>query len=178
MAHQEISGLTMGAPLWKLSGIGLELAGGGALLALCIMVSCVMPVSDSPLIARYAAAVCIQPTTDSANERSWEGDLVLPTGARVIVRAAQMPGGRVEVSYPGGAAPTIAVSPGDYIYPADLRVDLSSGLLYVKARGLAAGISKETWLFEYDLRSQKLVDRVRVKADALPPECQAVLGGR
>jgi hypothetical protein len=43
--------------------------------------------------------------------------------------------------------------------------------LYVKARGAAAGIWEETWLYEYDLMKREQVRKDRVHPDALPPEC-------
>ena len=82
-----------------------------------------------------------------------------------------MVGGRVVVQYLAGGPKVEAANAGDYIYPSDIRLDSPNDLLYVKASGLAGGISYETWLFEYDLRGQKLVSHRRVRGDVLPAEC-------
>jgi hypothetical protein len=55
--------------------------------------------------------------------------------------------------------------------PSDVRFNPQTNLLFVKASGLAAGIIHETWLFEYDLLGQRLVQRRRVLDSALPTEC-------
>jgi hypothetical protein len=61
-----------------------------------------------------------------------------------------------------------AARPGDYIYPKDVRFDAREELLYVKADGLAGGMYRETLLFEYDLRSQRLLAHGRVDNNILP----------
>jgi hypothetical protein len=43
--------------------------------------------------------------------------------------------------------------------------------LYVKASGLAGGVSDQTWLYEYDLQKRQQVRRERVQPDSLPAEC-------
>ena len=60
---------------------------------------------------------------------------------------------------------------GDYVYPSDIRFNAQTNLLFVKSSGLAGGITHETWLFEYDLLGQRLIERRRVADDALPTEC-------
>ncbi|MGE5113593.1 MAG: hypothetical protein ACM3JB_22240 [Acidobacteriaceae bacterium] len=64
-----------------------------------------------------------------------------------------------------------AANAGDYVYPSDVRFNAQGNLLFVKASGLAAGINHETWLFEYDLLGQRLLEQRRVEDSALPPEC-------
>jgi hypothetical protein len=74
------------------------------------------------------------------------------------------------LGYGPDRAELIAVRPGDYIYPSDVRVDSASGLLYVKARGIAGGLWKETWLYEYDLVRRQQVSKLLVDPNVLPPE--------
>jgi hypothetical protein len=66
---------------------------------------------------------------------------------------------------------SVAANAGDYVYPGDVRMNAQGNLLYVKASGLAGGIWQQTWLFEYDLRAERLVARQQVVDDALPCEC-------
>jgi len=82
-----------------------------------------------------------------------------------------MPGGRITVRNLRTGRESEAANAGDYIYPSDVRFNAQTNLLLVKASGLAAGIHHETWLFEYDLLSQHLVERRRVEDTALSTEC-------
>jgi hypothetical protein len=65
----------------------------------------------------------------------------------------------------------VAADPGDYVYPSDVRLDAQNDLLYVKAQGLAGGFSEQTWLFEYDLRRQRIMERLQVRNGILSMEC-------
>jgi hypothetical protein len=87
-----------------------------------------------------------------------------------MVGGAQIPGGRITARYDTGRE-LEAANAGDYVYPSDVRFNPQTNLLFVKASGLAAGIKHETWLFEYDLLRQRLIERRRVADSALPPEC-------
>jgi len=87
------------------------------------------------------------------------------------VKGSQSVGGTISVLYPMSDQELVAVNAGDYVYPADVRVNAQSDLLYVKASGLAGGIWRQTWLFEYDLRGQRLAARQQVANESLPPEC-------
>jgi len=82
-----------------------------------------------------------------------------------------MVGGNITIRYEPDGPSLVAVQPGDYIYPSDVRVNEKHDRLYVKARGLAAGIWKETWLYEYDLQNRKQLRKQRVEPDVLPAEC-------
>jgi hypothetical protein len=82
-----------------------------------------------------------------------------------------MPGGRINVRDPTSGRESVAADAGDYVYPSDVRLNAQKDRLYVKASGLAAGIWQETWLFEYDLHSQRLVDCRKVANEDLPAEC-------
>jgi hypothetical protein len=103
--------------------------------------------------------------------RKWDTVLTLSDGSKVKVKGAQMPGGRITVGYVTTGGESVAANAGDYIYPSDVRLDSRGDLLYVKATGLGGGIWHETWLFEYDLRGQRLLQRLEVVDSALPAEC-------
>jgi len=75
------------------------------------------------------------------------------------------------VSYPATGRGVMAADPGDYVYPSDVRLDAQNDLLYVKAHGLAGGLSEQTWLFEFDLRGQRIMERRQVRNGILPMEC-------
>lgn len=143
----------------------------GATLVCCV--TCRRPVSKAPIIDEYRAAVCVPFSARSAvtpHTREWDTPLPLKNGGSVIVRGTQSPGGRIELQYANGKR-KVAADAGDYVYPSDVRVNKQSNLLYIKASGLAGGINRETWLFEYDPNDQHLVTKQRVSDEALPAEC-------
>jgi hypothetical protein len=130
--------------------------------------------SDDPIIAKYRAAVCVPFSSHPVvqpHTREWRATLSMRDGSQVIVAGAQVPGGIVGLFYPATGQKFVAANAGDYVYPSDVRVNAQNDLLYVKATGLAGGIWQRTYLFEYDLRQQRLLTRRRVKDDALPEEC-------
>jgi len=49
-----------------------------------------------------------------------------------------MPGGRIDVKYLFDGSEIVAADAGDYIYPADVRLDSKSGTIFVKASGVPA----------------------------------------
>jgi hypothetical protein len=144
----------------------------------CCTVGCgsaAAPASNAPIIAKYKAADCLpfsKKPKVTPHTREWNALVLLHDGLPVSISGAQIPGGRIAVSYPGSNGDFLAADPGDYIYPSDVRLDAPKEVLYVKAHGTAAGISEQTWLFAYDLRARRIVERVQVKNDALPMECQ------
>ena len=139
----------------------------------CYMSSCVPPSSTDPLIERYIAATCVHVSANpkiQPHTREWDRNVSLRDGSSVTVSGAQVPGGRIRVAYPSG--PLIeAADPGDYIYPNDVRMDSQKDLLYIRAEGLAGGLSLQIWLFEYDLHGQRILARLQVERNALPPVC-------
>ncbi len=88
----------------------------------------------------------------------------------------QSPGGRVTVLYPKAGTASVAADPGDYIYPSDIRADYPNDLLFVRARGLAGGMSEQTWLFEYDVRRKKVIKKLRVENHVLSAGVPGFLG--
>jgi hypothetical protein len=88
-----------------------------------------------------------------------------------MIVGAQMPGGKITVRNLTTGRESEAANAGDYVYPSDVRFTAKTNLLFVKASGLAAGITRETWLFEYDVLGQRLVERRRVVDSAMPVEC-------
>ena len=82
-----------------------------------------------------------------------------------------MVGGTIVIRYEPDGRSVTAVQPGDYIYRKDVRLNDRRDRLYVKARGLAAGMWDETCLYEYDLQNEKQLRKERVHPDALPAEC-------
>jgi hypothetical protein len=145
----------------------------------CVMafctVGCHRPLSHGPIIEGYKAAVCIPVSANrkvqGPHTREWETAVTLSDGSKVMVLGAQTPGGRITVRNLGTGRESEAANAGDYVYPSDARFNAQTNLLFVKASGLAAGITPETWIFEYDLLGQRLVERRRVADTALPTEC-------
>jgi hypothetical protein len=94
-------------------------------------------------------------------------------GLTVRILGATMPGGRITVRYLPEGTETVAANAGDYIYPADVRLDSGSDTLFIKASGITAALSQpQTWLFEYDLNNRQQIARNRVDPSVLPEECQ------
>jgi hypothetical protein len=126
------------------------------------------------IIDKYNAAACVPFSSGprvSAHTRQWDAVLSLRDGVRAVVRGAQIPGGRVSVRYPSTHREVVAADPGDYIYPSDIRLDVSDDLLYVKAHGLAGGVTEQTWLFEYDLHRERVLERRQIENGTLAAEC-------
>jgi hypothetical protein len=90
---------------------------------------------------------------------------------KVVVKGADMVSGRITVSYPAMGRDVVAADPNDYIYPSDVRLDAQNDLLYVKAQGLAVLSGEETWLFEFDLSGQRIIERRQIRNGILPMEC-------
>jgi hypothetical protein len=82
-----------------------------------------------------------------------------------------MVGGQIDIRYEEDGQELVAVNPGDYIYPSDVRIDNNAGVLYVKASGSAAGVWRETWLYEYDLQRRRQASKLLVDPSVLPAEC-------
>lgn len=131
--------------------------------------------STRSLVAKYRLATCapltINPHISPRSTRSWNADLTLWNGSKVVVQAAAMPGGIVTVTHPSTGERFVAAAAGDYVYPDDIRIDRQTDRLYIIASGLAGGLWSRTVLFEYDLRSQRQTARRGVKDKDLPKAC-------
>jgi len=142
------------------------------------LVCCAVPYSNAKstraLIANYTLAKCVpfaaKPTI-VPRTRQWQSVLQLRDGSSVTVKGPQIPAGIVTVSFGTSDQPYVAANAGDYVYPTDIRIDPQAELLYIRADGLVAGITRETVLFEYDLRRRTLITRIRVQPTELPDEC-------
>ena len=136
--------------------------------------SCALPLRSGTLINAYRTADCVTPTIAKGVHpptRGWDATITIAGGEKATVEGAEMVFGHIRIRYEPDGPEVIAVRPGDYIYPGDVRLNGGHNRLYVKASGLAAGIWAETWLYEYDLLKRKQVRKNRVHPDALPPEC-------
>ena len=79
------------------------------------------------------------------------------------------------VIFPDSGDRFVAANAGNYVYPADIRIDRQSDRLYIICSGLAGGICWRTVLFEYDLRSHQQTARRGVKDRDLPKPCSALV---
>src|SRR5262245_12577395 len=110
----------------------------------------------------------------SDSSRSWSYKVRIQNGEEVLVDGKEAPGGVVGVTFGSTGQREIAVRPGDYVYPVDVRIDATRQLLYVKAHGGPAWAVRpvtETLLFEYSLPLRKQTNSQLVDPDVLPPEC-------
>jgi hypothetical protein len=149
--------------------LALVLAGAGV-----SGTACGRPLRSGVLIDAYRAADCVGPTFARGVKpptRGWDTRIAIAGGSAAIVEGADMVSGDIRLRYEPDREEIVAVDPGDYISPHDVRLNRSRDRLYVKARGAAAGVWQQTWLYEYDLLNRREVRRNRVHPDALPPEC-------
>ena len=151
------------------------------LLRVCVALTvascpaCFRAGGQGSIVRGYRAAACVVlSATPSVTPptREWSSPQSLPGGVKVVIRGAAIPGGRVTLFYPQTGNTVIAADAGDYVYPTDIRLDAKNALLYVKARGLAGGLSLQTWLFEYDIQQRRLLQRQMVHDADLPEECE------
>lgn len=146
------------------------------LLVTELPVGCNRVIRSGPLVAGYEKAECIPVRFGpgiTPPTRSWDDSLTTSSGQIVQISGAQMPGGRIDVRYQADAADIVAADAGDYIYPADVRVDEANSTLFVKASGVPAAFGgPQVWLFEFDLTRRKQIGRARVDSAVLPHECR------
>jgi hypothetical protein len=136
--------------------------------------SCQRPVRSGALIDAYRKADCVVPivaTGVAPPTRGWDATITIAGGSKATIVGTETVAGRIVIRYESDDPAETAVQPGDYIYPRDVRVNEARDLLYVKARGLAGGISDETWLYECDLQKRKQLQKRRVHPAVLPQEC-------
>jgi hypothetical protein len=129
---------------------------------------------SSELIEAYRTAQCVTPTRAEGAApptRGWNARVRIAGDVEVTIKGADMVWGKITLRYEPGGESVTPVAAGDYIYPADVRLGASRDRLFVKARGLAGGRHRETWLYEYDLRARKRLRRQNVDPAALPEEC-------
>jgi hypothetical protein len=120
----------------------------------------------------YQSAACVPPLPRPPDKPvavlRW--DARVPHGAPlVLVSGCAFVGCRIDVEDLKTGSVYEVTPPLDYVYPADVRVAEQSARLYVISDGLAAGLWRETWLVEYDLRRHARVARRRVTSDVLRP---------
>ncbi len=153
-----------------------ELIVACGLITVAVLVGCSRMVRSGPIISAYENAECIPVEFGpgiTPPTRAWDYLLVTRSGTTVHISGAQMPGGRIGLTYQSDGMEIVAANAGDYIYPADVRFDRQKERLFVKASGVPAAFGgPQTWLFDFDLTHRKQMDRVRVDPTVLPGECK------
>ena len=106
---------------------------------------------------------------NAAQTKERIADMVLP-------RSTGRQGGlsRAPFAQPKGPSPRTVFTPGDYVYPNELRVSSRDHVVYGRASGLAGGITQTTKIFAYDLDAPGLVESAEVAPHLLPPAREAV----
>lgn len=146
------------------------------LFAMQVLIGCQRTIRNGPVVIGYKNAVCIpvhfgpgiKPPT-----RAWDFTMTTSKGSTVRIQGATMPGGQITVKYLPEGAEIVAANAGDYIYPADVRLNPGSDTLFIKASGITAAFSQpQTWLFEYDLNARRQIAHNRVDPSVLPAECR------
>jgi len=132
--------------------------------------SCARPARSAPLIDAYARAECAAPLVRgklTRTAREWGSTLSVLSGRKVTVVGAQLAGSVIQVRYGASGKTGIAATVGDYVSPADVRIDRRLERLYVRADGRAGGLVRETVLFEYDIGQRLLLGRLSVDPEVL-----------
>ena len=146
------------------------------LVTVGVLIGCSRMVRSGPIISSYENAECIPVEFGpriTPPTRAWDYQLVTPSGMTVHITGAQMPGGRIDLTYQSDGTEVVAANAGDYIYPADVRLDRQNERLFVKASGVPAAFGgPQTWLFDFDLTHRQQMGRVRVDPTVLPGECK------
>jgi hypothetical protein len=141
----------------------------------CCIEACVPEITNSPIITKYGAAACVPFSAIQhlypTHVREWDTALTLRDGAQLVVKGFDSVSSNVTVSYAATGQVVVAADPNDYIYPSDVRLDAQNELLYVKAHGSAVLGGEQTWLFEFDLRRQRITERTRVRNDLPFMQC-------
>jgi len=115
----------------------------------------------SRLINEFTAAQSL-PTLPKEKPTGWEppkwrNEIHLNNGLQVRIEGFGFVGGEVVAIYGDDNKSRLVAHPGDYVYPSEIRIDPSRQRLYVLANGFAAGIWKETRLYEFDLVKRKQI---------------------
>lgn len=144
-----------------------------SVVLLFLLSGCATPARTGRLIEEYARAQCIPVSTIGLPpERRWDHAIRVNDGTRVHLTGAENPGGRITLRYMPSDEMRVAVDPGDYIYPSDVRLSAEGARLYVRADGAPAYTSaQQSWLFEYDVAGRRLVAKQQVLPDVLPERC-------
>ena len=145
------------------------------LVALLGLSGCSGPATRGRLIELYSRLECVPVRFGpgiSPPTRAWNHVIHLEGALTAHIHGEQMPGGRIEVTFEPGGDQRVAANAGDYIWPADVRLDLSNRRLYVRGSGHpAVSTSLQTWLIEYDLRERREIERLLVDPKTLPEVC-------
>ena len=152
-----------------------------AIVAFMLLISgmlsaCTRTIRSGAIIEGYNGARCIPVQFGpgiTPPTRAWDYSAATSRGITVHISGAEMPGGRIDVRYLPDGTNIVAADAGDYIYPADVRLDQSHDKLFSKASGIPAAFGgPQTWLFEFDLNSRQQIGRARVDPTVLTKECQ------
>ena len=128
---------------------------------------------ENKVVKAFLAARSIEPNWNPSiypPVHNWDQSLNLHNGLSFSIKAYQCVGGKFEGRYSDEPDFKIIATPGDYIYPCDIRIDNDSKYLFCKASGWAAGIFQETIIFQFDLQKRKIFQRVIVDPRILPED--------
>jgi hypothetical protein len=118
---------------------------------------------DEKLLAQFTAATCVPPSLqDSDGRHLWRERLTTASGLSVEIRGIDDPTGRIAV-YFGPSDRAVAVDPGDFFAPKEVRLDAVREHLLVKSEGASAmGGGSQTRLLRYDLRRRERLPEIKI----------------
>lgn len=126
---------------------------------------------DHPLVRAYLGAEPVTPTWNPdihPAEPMWNRQIGLGR-VTVVVSARCCVGGRFVAQYSDESTPRVMFTPGDYVYPSEVRVASRGHVVYGRASGLAGGITQTTKIFAFDLDGRRLIEWLEVAPRLLPP---------
>jgi hypothetical protein len=140
--------------------------------AMWFSAGCSRASGDAELLGQFAAATCVPPSQrDSDSLHRWREEVTTASGLTVEIRGINDPTGRIDVNF-GPSDSVVAVDPGDFFAPTEVRLDKLREQLLVKAEGASAmGGGSEIWLFRYDLQKRELLRKAKIDLARAPKAC-------
>lgn len=140
--------------------------------ALVLVLACAkIKSADYSLVRAYLSAEPVTPTWNpdvSPAEPMWSRKIEI-AGVSVTVSARCCVGQGFVARYSDESSPRTVFTPGDYVYPTELRIAPNEHVVYGRASGVAGGITQVTKIFAYDLDRRRLLESVEVDPNLLPP---------
>jgi len=128
---------------------------------------------DHPVVKAFIASKSVLPVWSKnvmPPVKEWNEVLDLGGNLTLRITGLQLVGGKFYGQYSDEKELRFVGSPGDYVYPCALRIDLPNMKVYGLASGLAGGFKQVTALFEFDIRSRKIIHSYHVDPRFLPPD--------
>ena len=128
-----------------------------------VAIGCSRLADDAGVLAQFTAATCVPPSQqDSDGRRLWRERLTTASGLTVEIRGIDDPTGKIAVYFEPSDR-VVAVDPGDFFAPKEVRLDAVREHLLVKSEGASAmGGGSQTRLLRYDMRKRERLPDIKI----------------